>query len=197
MLFVYRLLINIVTVFSPIIILIRLIKKKEHPIRFKEKLCFFSKPKKIGKLVWFHGASVGEILSVIPLIEKLEKNKEITQILVTSNTLSSSKILTNLKFKKTLHQFFPIDSNYHSKKFINYWKPEIAIFIDSEVWPNMIMNLKKKSVPLVLLNARITKKSFKVLKIYLKNLIFVFPQIFNQKNTLKYLVLKKLNTLVI
>ena len=161
MLFVYRLLINIVTLFSPIIILIRLIKKKEHPIRFKEKLFFFSKPKKIGKLVWFHGASVGEILSVIPLIEKLEKNKEITQILVTSNTLSSSKILTNLKFKKTLHQFFPIDSNYHSKKFINYWKPEIAIFIDSEVWPNMIMNLKKKSVPLVLLNARITKKSFK------------------------------------
>ena len=167
MLFVYRLLINIVTVFSPIIILIRLIKKKEHPIRFKEKLCFFSKPKKIGKLVWFHGASVGEILSVIPLIEKLEKNKEITQILVTSNTLSSSKILTNLKFKKTLHQFFPIDSNYHSKKFINYWKPEIAIFIDSEVWPNMIMNLKKKSVPLVLLNARITKKSFKRWKNFL------------------------------
>ena len=119
-------------------------KKKEHPLRFKEKLCFFSEKKIKGKLVWFHGASVGEVLSVIPLIEKLEKNKKIKQILITSNTLSSSKIISNLKLKKTIHQFFPIDTHYHTKKFINYWDPSIALFIDSEIWPNTIENIKKK-----------------------------------------------------
>ena len=161
MIIVYRLLINLILFFSPLIILIRLLKKKEHPYRFKEKFCFFSKKRLRGKLIWFHGASVGEILSVIPLIEKLEKDKRINQILLTSNTLSSSKILSNLKLKKTIHQFFPIDTNYHSKKFLKYWKPSSAIFIDSEIWPNMINNIKKNSISLILLNARITKKSFK------------------------------------
>jgi len=160
MLFIYQIIILLIFILSPLIILIRILKNKEHPIRFKEKFCFFSKKKLNGKLVWFHGASVGEILSVIPLIEKLEKNKNIDQILITSNTLSSSKILSNLKLKKTIHQFFPVDTIYHTKKFLYYWKPTIAIFIDSEIWPNMINNIKKNSIPLMLLNARITKKSF-------------------------------------
>ena len=93
MFFLYKIFINIVLFFSPIIILIRLLKKKEDKKRYKEKFCFFSQKKKKGKLIWFHGASVGEILSVIPFNQKLEKNKKISQILVTSNTLSSSKIL--------------------------------------------------------------------------------------------------------
>ena len=161
MLSVYRILINIVYILSPIIIIYRLFKKKEDLTRFKEKFCFFSKKKIKGKLVWIHGASVGEILSIIPIVEKLEKNKEIKQILITSNTLSSSKILSNLKFKKTIHQFFPIDIKYNCNKFLNYWSPSVAMFVDSEIWPNMITEVKKKSIPLILLNARITKKSFK------------------------------------
>ncbi|MDC0384583.1 3-deoxy-D-manno-octulosonic acid transferase [bacterium] len=160
MIFFYRILINIILLISPLIILIRIIKKKEHPIRFKEKFCYFSKKKIKNNLIWFHGASVGEILSVVPLIEKFEKDKNIHQILITSNTLSSSKIIKNLKLKKTIHQFFPIDSNYFSKKFLEYWKPAIAIFIDSEIWPNMILDIKKKNIPLILLNGRINKKSF-------------------------------------
>jgi 3-deoxy-D-manno-octulosonic-acid transferase len=166
MLFVYRVLINIITIISPLIFFFRILKKKEHPLRFKEKLCFFSKKRNKGKLIWFHGASVGEILSVIPLIERLEKNKKISQILVTSNTLSSSKIILNLKLKKTSHQFFPIDTTYHTKKFLDYWKPSTAIFIDSEIWPNMIMSIKKRPISLILLNARITKKSFKKWKLF-------------------------------
>ncbi len=161
MIFIYRLLINIIFIFSPFIIIYRLLKKKEDPSRFKEKFCFFSKKKIHGKLIWIHGASVGEILSIIPLIEKLEKNKKIKQILITSNTLSSSMIIDNLKLKKTIHQFFPLDTNYHSKQFLNYWKPSLGIFVDSEVWPNMLTNTKNKLIPLILLNARITKKSFK------------------------------------
>ena len=167
MIFFYRIIINLIIILSPLIILIRLLKKKEHPIRFKEKLCFFSKKRGQGKLIWFHGASVGEILSIIPLVEKLEKNKNINKILITSSTLSSSNIFLKFKFKKTIHQFFPIDSNFFTKKFIEYWKPSLAIFIESEIWPNIILNLKSRSTPLILLNARITKKSYKFLEIIL------------------------------
>ena len=120
-----------------------------------------NKKKKIkGKLIWLHGSSVGEILGSIPLIEKLEKRRDVKQILITSNTLSSAKILEKLKLKKIVHQFFPIDTNIISKKFLNYWKPELAIFIESEIWPNMILEINKQKIPLILLNARFTKKSF-------------------------------------
>ena len=161
MLFLYRAIINFIYLLSPIIIIIRLLKKKEHLTRFREKIGFFSDKKKNGKLIWFHGASVGEIQSVIPLIEKFEKNKNIKQVLITSNTLSSSKIIKDLRLKKVIHQFFPIDTNFISNKFINYWKPSKAFFIDSEIWPNMILNIKKKNIPLILINGRITKKTFK------------------------------------
>ena len=166
MFLIYRILLNLTLIFSPLIILVRLLRNKEHPTRFREKLGFYTKKKVDGKLIWFHGASVGEVLSVIPLIEKLEKNHKIKQILITTNTLSSSKVLSNLKLNKTIHQFFPIDTSFHTKKFLNYWKPSVAFFIDSEIWPNMIENIKKKSISLILINARITNKSFKRWKIF-------------------------------
>ncbi len=160
MLFIYRCLINIIFLFSPIILLFRILKKKEHKERYIEKLCFFSKNREKGKLFWFHGASVGEIQSIIPLIEKFEKRKDIKKILITSNTLSSSKIIEKLNFKKVIHQFFPIDTNYHSKKFLNFWKPSAVFFVDSEIWPNMIVNLDKSKTPIFIINGRLTKKSF-------------------------------------
>ncbi len=176
MLFIYRLSINILIILSPIIIFIRLIKKKENPIRFKEKFCYINKRRTNKKLVWFHGASVGEVLSIIPLIKKLEERKEIGQILITSNTLSSSRIFSKIKLKKTLHQFFPIDSDYLTNKFLDHWKPSIAIFVDSEIWPNMILNIKKNSIPLLLLNARITKKSFKKWMLFKSSAKKIFQQ---------------------
>ena len=102
-------------------------------------------------MIWFHGASVGELQSIFPLLEKLEKINKFDQILVTSNTLSSSKIMEKLKSKKIIHQFFPIDTNLLTKKFLDYWKPSFVFFIDSEIWPNMIYNLKKKMFQWVLL----------------------------------------------
>ncbi len=159
MFFIYRILINIIFFLSPLILVIRLIKQKEDPIRFKEKIGFFSRKKKNGNLIWFHGASVGEIQSVIPLIEKFEKNKKIKQILVTSNTVSSSKIIQKYNLKKTIHQFFPIECNFISKKFIDYWRPSKVFFIDSEIWPNTINNLSNQKIPIILLNGRITKKT--------------------------------------
>ena len=97
---------------------------------------------------------------MIPLIKNLENNNKIKQILITSNTVTSANVLDKIKLKKTIHQFFPIDTNYHSKKFLDYWKPSIAIFIDSEIWPNMFLNIKKAKITLALLNGRITKKTF-------------------------------------
>ena len=166
MFFIYKILINLVFFFSPIIIIFRIFKGKEDKSRFREKVGIFSKKRNKGKLIWFHGASVGEIQSIIPLLERFEKNKEIRQILVTSNTVSSSFIIKNLKFKKTIHQFFPIDCNFISKKFLNYWKPTKAFFIDSEIWPNTINNLYKRNIPIFLLNGRITKKSFRRWKFF-------------------------------
>ena len=160
MLIIYRFLINLIFLLSPLILILRLLKKKEDVGRFKEKFCIFSKKRNSGKLLWFHGASVGEIQSITPLIEKLEKNKKIKTILITSNTLSSSKIFQKLKLKKTIHQFFPIDTNFLIKKFLNYWKPSAAFFVDSEIWPNTIYNLDKNKIPIILINGRITKSSF-------------------------------------
>ena len=160
MFFLYQIILTLIIAISPIIILIRVFKNKEHRIRYKEKFGFYTKKRIKGKLIWFHGASVGEILSVIPLIKIYEKDKSISQILITSSTLSSSKILDQFKLKKIIHQFYPIDHVYITKKFFKYWKPDISIFIDSEIWPCMFNQLEREKIPLILINARITKNSF-------------------------------------
>ena len=196
MLFIYRILINLVLILSPIIILFRLIKKKEHPTRFLEKLGISSKKRMNGKVIWFHGSSVGEVLSIMPLIEKLEKNPKIKQIVITSSTLSSSKVLEKYKLNKTVHQFFPIDANLIIKKFLNYWKPSAVFFVESEIWPNTILNLYKRNIKIVLLNARITNKTFKKwfkIKIFSKKIFNKFDlSLCQNEETRKYL--KKLGT---
>ena len=165
MFLIYRILINFVLILSPFIVIYRLLKKKESIFRFKEKFCFFTKKRKKGKLIWFHGASVGELQSIIPLLQRLNKLNNISQILITSNTLSSSKVIEKFKIKKVVHQFFPIDTNFLSQKFLDYWKPSSAFFIDSEIWPYMFLNLKKKKTKIILLNGRITQKTFKKWKL--------------------------------
>ena len=160
MYFLYELMGIIFIIFSPLIIILRIISGKEDPKRFKEKFCFFPSNLKNRETIWIHGASVGEILSIVPVIKKLEKEKKIKKILITSSTTSSSLVFSKFKFKKTIHQFFPIDINYFTNKFIKHWQPKLAIFVDSEIWPNMYKNLNKKKIPIILLNARITKKTF-------------------------------------
>ena len=160
MFFIYEVLGLIFIIFSPIIFLIRIFLGKEDPKRFLEKFCIYSKKFKIKKTIWLHGSSVGEILSVIPIINALEKNKNIKKIILSSSTTSSALIFSKYKFKKTTHVYFPIDTNYLSNKFIKYWKPQVAFFIDSEIWPNMFNNLNINKIPIILLNGRITRKSF-------------------------------------
>ena len=196
MLFFYRILINLVLLLSPIIILFRIIKKKEHPIRFLEKLGISSKNRMQGKVIWFHGSSVGEVLSIMPLIERLEKNSKIKQIVITSSTLSSSKVLEKYKLNKTVHQFFPIDANLIIKKFLNYWKPTAVFFVESEIWPNTIQNLHKRNIKIALLNARITNKTFTKwfkFKSFSKDIFNKFDLCLCQNKETK-LYLKKLGT---
>jgi 3-deoxy-D-manno-octulosonic-acid transferase len=195
MFFLYQILISILLIFSPLIISFRILKGKEDKKRFKEKFCFPSKKRVTGNLIWFHGSSVGELLSILPLVYELEKNQSIKQILITSSTLSSAEIFKKFKFRKTIHQFFPIDSILYSYKFLNYWKPTIAIFVESEIWPSIFKVLNKKNTPLLLLNARVTKKTFNkwnYIKNFsnsvFKNISKAYPQ---NSETLNYL--KKLN----
>ena len=160
MFIIYEFIGLILLIFSPIIIVLRIFQGKEDIKRFKEKFCIFTKKTVNKKTIWIHGASVGEILSIVPIIYKLEKDKTIDKILITSSTTSSAIVFSKFKFKKTIHQFSPIDINFLTKIFVNYWEPKLAIFVDSEIWPNMYKNLNKNKIPIILLNARITKKTY-------------------------------------
>ena len=199
MFFLYQIILTLIIFFSPLIIIYRIFKNKEDKQRFTEKFSLPSIKKKEGKLIWFHGASVGEIQSIIPLIKHYEKNKSIKEILVTSSTLSSSRIIKKFKFKKTIHQFYPIDHSYFTNKFLNYWKPSIAIFIESEIWPGMFNSIDQRKIPLILLNARLTKKTFKrwmKIKIFSKNIFnkitIAYPQNLETKSYLNKLNVNKI-----
>ena len=181
----------IIIILSPIIIFYRILKKKENPKRFLEKFSFLQKKRLDGKLIWFHCSSVGELLSIAPLIEKFEKEIDIKNILISTSTLSSSKIFEKFKFKKTIHQFYPIDNPIIINKFLCHWKPTAVFFVESEIWPEMLRGLKRKKIKTFLLNARISKNSFRRWK-YFKNfgisVFSIFDYIFPQnKETFEYL----------
>ena len=194
---IYQLTLILIILISPLIILYRILKNKEDSVRFREKFCFFSKSRKSGKLIWFHASSVGELMSILPIINYYENKKNINQILITSTTLSSAKILKKIKLKKTIHQFFPLDLIFFSRIFLNYWKPSMAIFVESEIWPGMYKFINKRKIPLILLNARITKKTFNrwyffkkySLSIF-KNISASYPQNIETINYLKKLKVK-------
>jgi 3-deoxy-D-manno-octulosonic-acid transferase len=137
----------------------RILKKKESPIRFKEKLGITNVQRDNGYLMWFHCASIGELKSIFPIIDHYVKKKK---ILVTTSTLSSSEIFYK-KYsnnKNIIHQFAPIDSPQIVKRFFLKWKPNIIFFTDSELWPNQIFYAKNNNTPIILLNGRMSKKSF-------------------------------------
>ena len=199
---IYQIFLTVILIFSPIIIIFRIIKNKEDKKRFIEKFSISTKKRYRGKLIWFHGASVGEILSIIPLIKNYENNKSVGQILITSSTLSSAKIINQFKFKKTIHQFYPIDHFCFTSKFLKYWKPSLAIFIESEIWPCMFYSLKKNKIPLILLNARLTKKTFNrwmkiknFSKSIFKEITIAYPQNFETNHYLKKIKTNKIKIL--
>ncbi len=191
---IYNFLVYIVIIFTPLIIIYRIFNKKENPKRFLEKFSLNKAKKKSGKLVWFHCSSVGEFLSIVPLIQGLEKTKNIKQILVTTSTLSSSKIFEKFRFKKALHQFYPLDNIHIINNFLNHWNPSSVVFVESEIWPTMILELKRRKIKSVLINARMSEKSFKrwfSIKDFGKSILEKFDYIFPQ-NKETFLYFKKL-----
>ena len=163
MYFWYRFFTYLFYPFAPIYLYFRKIRKKEDSISYREKLSKIEISREEGFLIWFHVASVGEAMSILPLIESCMGEKKINKILLTSITLSSGKILKK-RFNqnaKVIHQFLPLDISVWTSKFLEHWKPNLSIFIDSEIWPNLISQISEKKIPLLLINARITKKSFK------------------------------------
>ena len=172
MLSIYRILTFFLYPLFVVLIYIRLIQKKEDKLRYKEKIfasCFNVSKNNEKKLIWFHAASVGETLSILPLIEELNSFNKNIDFLITTVTLSSANLLKIRlnDFNNVTHRFFPFDTEYLSERFLNAWKPNLVCFVDSEIWPNFLFKINKKKIPLVLINGRITKKTFKKWNIFL------------------------------
>ena len=166
MIFFYRLITILLYPIFILIIFFRKLKKKEHPEKYKEKL--FINHFKINrnenkKLLWFHAASVGEVNSIIPIIKELNNENSNLDFLITTVTLSSSIVIKEKikKFNNVQHRFFPLDVNYLISSFLDQWKPNVIFLVDSEVWPNLIFSAKQNRIPIALINARISYKTFK------------------------------------
>ena len=145
----YRLVSLILYPLLIILIFLRKLINKEDKDRYKEKIFSSSFKKNFNekkKLIWFHAASIGEVQSIIPLIEQLNSNSQKFNFLVTTVTLSSGKLVEHeLKnYDNLTHRYLPLDINFLIKKFISLWKPHVVFFVDSEIWPNLILNIKKK-----------------------------------------------------
>ena len=148
-----------------ILIFLRKFSKKEDNKRYKEKIFsshFNIQRKQNFKLFWFHAASIGELKSILPVINELSKKKNHLEFLITTVTLSSSLIAEKelKKFSNAKHRFFPLDVNFLINRFLNMWKPDAIFLVDSEIWPNLILSAKEKKIPIAIINARITKKTF-------------------------------------
>ena len=155
-----------------ILIYFRSIFNKEDKKRYKEKIFsshFRAYKNNSKKLIWFHAASIGECLSILPLINEINSKNENTSFLITTVTLSSSKLLEKKisQYDNIDHRFLPLDIQNLTEKFLNFWKPDLVCFVDSEIWPNFLFGIKRKKIPLLLINARLTEKSFNKWKIIL------------------------------
>ena len=159
--FLYRTLSNLSLIFIPLVIFMRKRKGKELPERINERYGKNTHERKKGKLIWIHAASIGEYQSIIPVVDKLKKDQSIDQILITTGTVTSAQVINKRIKGKVIHQFIPFDVPVYANRFLNYWKPSLAVFVESEIWPNFIHILNKKDIPQIIINGRMTIKSFK------------------------------------
>lgn len=139
---------------------IRKAKGKEDLTRFPERMGYAGKPRPDGRLIWIHGASVGETLSALPLINKLSELYPAVRIMVTSGTLTSADLMAKRLPANAFHQFVPVDTPAAVKRFIDYWKPDAALWIESEFWPNLLSEIAAHKIPLILINGRVSDRSF-------------------------------------
>lgn len=154
----YRLLTAAAAPFAPILLARRLKHGKEHRQRLPERRgeSRITRPK--GPLVWLHGASVGELASVLPLIDRIRARR--ISMLVTTGTVTSGGLAEQRLPRGVIHQFIPLDIPRFTRRFLSHWRPDLALFVESELWPNMMIEASARGIPMVLVNARLSKNSF-------------------------------------
>ena len=133
---------------------------KEDQKRFAERLGFPGLPHPGGRLVWIHAASVGESLSMLPLVGRLRADRSGVGVLVTTGTVTSARLMDERLPEGVFHQYVPVDRVGYVRRFLDHWHPDLALWVESEFWPNMINETAARGIPMVLVNGRISGKSF-------------------------------------
>jgi 3-deoxy-D-manno-octulosonic-acid transferase len=133
---------------------------KEDPDRILEREGVSSTPRPDGDVMWIHGASVGEALATLPVIEEILAERKDTWVLLTTGTVTSAEILKSRLPQRTIHQFAPLDRPGWISTFLDHWRPGMAVWVESEFWPNTLWAIHQRSIPLVLLNGRISSRSY-------------------------------------
>ena len=154
----YRALLNAATPLAGILLSHRLKRGKEDPERLPERRGETTVARPEGPLVWLHGASVGEIAAIVPLVERIV-SKEF-KVLVTSGTVGSAALCKQRLPMGVVHQFVPWDSPRFIARFLDHWKPNLALFTESDLWPNLIVMSSERGIPLILINGRLSERSF-------------------------------------
>lgn len=139
---------------------IRLYKGKEDKARFFERLGSPRKKRPAGKLVWMHGASVGECLSMLPLVNKIIQSDENVHVMVTSGTKTSADLMARRLPPRAFHQYIPVDFPWAVRRFVKHWNADAVLWFESDFWPNILREIHKTGKPFVLLNGRISDRSF-------------------------------------
>jgi 3-deoxy-D-manno-octulosonic-acid transferase len=158
-LIVYRLLTRLLEPLAPRLLDARAKQGKEDPVRVDERLGLTTVARPAGDLVWLHGVSVGETLSLLPVVERIRRQRPDLAILVTSGTLTSAQLLAQRLPAGVIHQFAPVDAPGAVAAFLEHWQPSLAVFVESELWPNLILEARRRGVNLVLASARITERT--------------------------------------
>jgi 3-deoxy-D-manno-octulosonic-acid transferase len=154
----YRRLSAAVALLAPALIKRRLKQGKEDPARIGERRGLSRDTRPHGPLVWIHGASVGEVLAAAALIERLRALN--IRILLTSGTVTSASIVAKRFPPDIIHQYVPYDSPRYVARFLDHWRPSLALFIESDLWPNLILSSAARRLPMVLINGRMSQRSF-------------------------------------
>jgi 3-deoxy-D-manno-octulosonic-acid transferase len=155
----YRLAAALAAPFAPLLLARRLKRGKEHGARLAERRGNSADVRPSGALVWLHGASVGELASALPLIERIASHD--VNVLVTTGTVTSSELAGQRLPPEAIHQFLPLDAPRFMRRFLDRWQPDLALFIESDLWPNMMIETSRRGVPMILVNGRLSEKSFK------------------------------------
>jgi len=149
---------RLVSPLVPLLLRARMRRGKEDPKRLPERLGHPARERPQGPLVWVHGASVGETLSVLPLVEALQAEGHAT-VMLTSGTMTSARLMATRLPPPAFHHFVPIDIPRAAERFIGHFRPDLALFVESEVWPTLLSALKHAGTPVALVNARMSARS--------------------------------------